>query len=75
MIIYGAITYVTSAGASDKTKKARNTIIYSVIGLAVSILAFALVNFVVNSLNGSGSGSGTTCPSGQSWNATTKKCE
>lgn len=51
MIIYGGIQYVTSAGANDKTKKARNTIVYSIVGLVVSILAFALVSWVIDSLD------------------------
>ncbi len=77
MIIWGGISYVLSAGATDKTKKARDTILYSVVGLVVAILAFALVQFVFSSLGGgnSGSGSPTSCPSGKTWNATTKKCE
>jgi small-conductance mechanosensitive channel len=45
-IIIGGIYYVTSAGGSSNVTKAKNTILYSVIGLLVSVLAFAIVRFV-----------------------------
>lgn len=50
MIIIGGIRYVVSAGDSSAITGAKNTILYAVIGLVVAILAFAIVNFVVNSL-------------------------
>ncbi|MCL2445044.1 pilin [Candidatus Saccharibacteria bacterium] len=50
MIIVGGIRYSTSNGDSGKIAAAKNTIMYSVIGLVVAILAFAIVNFVVDSL-------------------------
>jgi multisubunit Na+/H+ antiporter MnhB subunit len=49
MIIYGGITYVTSAGDSTRVQNAKNTILYAVVGLIVAILAFAVVNFVITS--------------------------
>ena len=49
-IIVGGVQYVTSAGDSGKAAKARNTILYSVIGLIVAILAFAIVNFVLDAI-------------------------
>ena len=47
MIILGGITYVTSAGDAAHVTKAKNTILYSVVGLVVAILAYAIVNFVL----------------------------
>jgi len=47
MIAIGGFKYVTSLGESQAVAKAKDTILYSIIGLAVSILAFAIVNFVV----------------------------
>ena len=38
---------MTSSGDAGKIKKARDTILYAVIGLIVVALAFALVNFVI----------------------------
>lgn len=50
MIIYGGFRYVTSAGNSDSVTKAKNTILYAVVGLVVALLAFAIVNFVITNL-------------------------
>lgn len=47
VIIIGGYTYVTSNGDAGKIKKARDTILYAVIGLTVALLAFAIVNFVL----------------------------
>lgn len=49
-IIYGGIQYSMSAGDSSKVTKAKNTILYAVIGLIVSVMAFAIVNFVITGL-------------------------
>lgn len=54
IIIYGGFTYMTSSGDSAKLTKARNTLVYGVIGLVVSLLAFAIVNFVINGVFRSG---------------------
>lgn len=51
MIIYGGIQYVTSSGDSTRVQNAKNTILYSVVGLIVAILAFAVVNFVITSFS------------------------
>lgn len=48
VIIWAGWTYVTSAGASDKVMLAKRTILYAVIGLVVTIMAGAIVAFVVN---------------------------
>jgi len=50
MVILGGIQYSTSQGAADKVKKAKDTIMYGIIGLIVAILAFAIVNFVLTSI-------------------------
>lgn len=57
IIVYAGFQYVTSAGDSSKVATAKNTIIYAVIGLIVAIMAYAIVNFVVDSFSG---GSKTT---------------
>ncbi len=49
-IIYGGFMFTTAAGDANKTKKARETIMYGVIGLVVALLAFAIVNFVLTSV-------------------------
>ncbi len=49
-LIIGGYQYMTSAGNPDQIQKAKNTILYSVIGLAVAILSFAIVRFVAGAL-------------------------
>lgn len=48
MIIIGGIRYTTSNGDSSSVTSAKNTIMYAVIGLLVSMFAYAIVNFVVS---------------------------
>ena len=52
MIIVAGQRYMTSNGEPEKIKQARNMIIYSLIGLIVAILAFAIVSFVQNGVFG-----------------------
>jgi len=52
MMIIGGISFITSQGDAAKVTKARNTILYGVVGLVVAILAFAIVNFVLSSVFG-----------------------
>lgn len=47
MMIYAGLTYVMSGGDSKKTATAKNTIIYSAIGLVIAMLAGAIVSFVL----------------------------
>ena len=50
MIIIGGINYATSQGEPGKVKKAKDTILYGIIGLVVSLLAYAIVSFVLGAL-------------------------
>ena len=50
MLIIGGIKYVVSGGDSKKVTDAKNTVLYAIIGLIISFLAFAIVNFVISSL-------------------------
>ena len=49
-IIVGGIQFMTSAGDSVKTKKAKSTILYAVVGLIICALAYAIVNFVIDNM-------------------------
>ncbi len=53
VIIIGGINYTMSQGDPQKTKKAKDTILYGVIGLIITLLAFAIVQFVLNALQAS----------------------
>lgn len=52
VIIIGGIQYVTSQGDAGKTVKARNTILYGIVGLVICLLAYAIVNFVLTGVFG-----------------------
>ena len=47
MIIIGGILMAISNGDSSNLTKAKNTILYSVVGLIVAFLAYAIINWVV----------------------------
>jgi hypothetical protein len=48
VIIAGGIMYATSAGDPSRVTAAKNTILYSVIGLAVAMSAAAIITLVNN---------------------------
>jgi len=50
-IIYGGFVYMTSGGDPGKVKQAKNTILYAIIGLTVSVLAFIIVSTVIGVAN------------------------
>ncbi len=50
VIVIGGISFATSQGDTAKTTKAKNTILYGIVGLVVALLAFAIVNFVLKSV-------------------------
>jgi glucose uptake protein GlcU len=50
MIVVGGLRYVTSNGDSKRTQAAKDTIQYSVVGVVVAILSYAIVRFVANAL-------------------------
>lgn len=49
MLIIGGFRYVTSQGDQTQVQSAKNTILYSIVGIVVAILAYAAVNFVISS--------------------------
>lgn len=48
MIIIGGLRYVLSGGDATQVQAAKNTILYSLVGVVVAILAYAIVNFVIS---------------------------
>jgi cytochrome bd-type quinol oxidase subunit 2 len=50
MLIFGGIRYIVSGGDSKKVTDAKNTIMYAIIGLIIAILSYAIVNFVIKTL-------------------------
>lgn len=51
VIVIGGIKYTTSDGDSAKIKSAKDTILYAIVGVVVALLAYAIVNFVISSIN------------------------
>jgi len=52
MLIIGGFRYLTAAGNEEATTKAKNTIIYALIGIVIVILAYAIVATVTGALIG-----------------------
>ena len=50
MIIVGGIRYVLSGGKEASVTKAKNTVLYAIIGLIVALLSYAIINFVLDTL-------------------------
>lgn len=59
MIIIGGLRYVVSGGNATAVTAAKNTILYAIVGVIVALLAYAIINFVLNSFTG-GTGTGGT---------------
>lgn len=54
MIIIGGLRYVISGGNSANVTAAKNTILYAIVGIVVAVLAYAIINFVINSFTPGG---------------------
>ena len=52
MLVWGGLRYILSGGDNKKVTDAKNTILYAIIGLIIAVLAFAIVNFVLNAIGG-----------------------
>lgn len=47
-VAIGGLKYTLSAGDSNQVNSAKNTILYAVIGLVISLSVFLIVNFVLS---------------------------
>jgi hypothetical protein len=56
-VIVGGYQYIASGGNEETAEKGRKTLINAIIGIIVIVLAYAIINVIVN-LVGSNSGSG-----------------
>lgn len=48
MVIIGGLRYVTSSGDQAALTSAKNTIVYSLVGVVIAIMAYAIVRFIIN---------------------------
>lgn len=51
MLIWGGLRYIISGGDSKKITDAKNTILYAIIGLIIAMLSYAIIHFVLNSID------------------------
>jgi predicted small integral membrane protein len=50
MIVVGGVNYMTAQGDPSKVTKGKKIMITGLVGLIIALLAFAIVNFVLNAL-------------------------
>ncbi len=50
MLVVGGFKFVTSGGSPEQVKSAKNTIMYSIVGVVVAIVAYAVVDWVIRQL-------------------------
>jgi len=48
MLLWAAILYLTAGGSEDRVSRAKNYLIYAIVGIAVAILAFSVEPFLRN---------------------------
>lgn len=63
-IVIGGIYFVISLGDSAKITRAKNAVLYGVVGVVIAVLAFAIVNFVLTTVFSKGGGGGGGNPGG-----------
>ena len=54
MIIIGGIQYITSAGNEDKARRAKNTVLYAIIGIAIAVSVSFIIGFLREVLSSGG---------------------
>ncbi len=54
-IVFASILYVTAMGDGEKVKKAKTALQFSIVGFAIMLISFPLVNAIVNLIYGVGS--------------------
>ena len=59
-VVFGGISYVTANGDPSKLQKAKNTILYALIGLIVIALAEIITSFVAGKINDAKTNSSNT---------------
>ncbi|OGL70505.1 hypothetical protein A3C17_04010 [Candidatus Uhrbacteria bacterium RIFCSPHIGHO2_02_FULL_53_13] len=52
MFVWGGFLWLTSAGKPERIKSGQDTLLWSVIGIAVIFGAYAIVNFLITSASG-----------------------
>ncbi|MDB5186483.1 MAG: rane protein [Candidatus Saccharibacteria bacterium] len=50
VVAYAGLTYVLSRGNPQETARAKNIILYAIVGLIICITAFSIIEFVIKRL-------------------------
>ena len=50
VIVVSGIQYATSGGNADQASRAKNGIIFAVVGIIVAVMAYAIVGFVIGNI-------------------------
>ena len=66
------LRYVVSGGDASQVQAAKNTILYSLVGIIIAILAYAAVNFVINSFVPTGTTSDGSVNGSSSYGSSTQ---
>lgn len=51
--VYAGFMFLISTGNAEKIKKAKDTIVYAILGIFISIASFVILNFILSILEGS----------------------
>lgn len=52
MLLWSAILYMTAGGSEERVGKAKNYLIYAIVGIVVAVLAYSVQPFIQNFLGG-----------------------
>jgi len=74
VVIIGGFMYTLSSGDSANVTKAKNTIVYALVGLVIAFLAYAIVNWVLG-VFGPSAAQQNCEKAGGTYNTTTSICK
>ena len=52
-VVYSGIMYITAGGDSAKAEKAKNNLVWAIIGVVITVLAYVIIQWVQDILSGS----------------------
>ncbi len=48
MLLFSAFLYLTAGGSEDRVGKAKNYLLYAIVGIVVAVLTFSIEPFIIN---------------------------
>ncbi len=60
MVIIGGIRFIVSNGDAQATASARNTVLYSIVGVIVAVSAYGIINFTISAIDSNATTPNTT---------------